>query len=375
MRLQSLHLENFKNYHRLSADFSGKDVVILIGMNGQGKTNFLESIVLLSLSKNYYSTALADFVNWSARGNETGLPEYFRIRGEYVSSNGKNNELELACGNGKNYTKVLKVNGLKVKPHEYIGHLKIVLFTPQDLNMVFLAPQIRRRYVNIFISQIDPEYLRNLSEYQVILKHRNKLLGYVRENSSRVMELDYWDEKLSNHGAYLLWKRRLLFRDFNRVLSENYGLISSQTVDYKLVWKKDWDSSNLDTVRESFSNYLFEKRSRDIECGSTLGGPHREDFVFEMNGRNLADFASRGECRSAVLALKLAEADFIKTTTGDSPVVLFDDVFSELDVDRQKNLLKLFSAEQVFISTTHLDFSRENASVFEVKEGVLREIT
>lgn len=371
MRLVSLHIENFKNYGRLTVDLSEKNLVLLIGKNGQGKTNFLEAIVLLALSKSYYPSPLSEFVNWNLREQDSGLPEYFRVQCQIHAADGSRTSLEVGCGKTKKFPRVLKVNEIKVSPHEYIGNLKIVLFTPQDLNMIFLSPQLRRRYVNVFISQIDPEYLQHLSQYQVILKHRNKLLESLQSGQSKLDELDYWDEQLVSHGSYLLWKRRVLFQEFNQRLSHHYEKISSEKVDFQLHWKKVWTGENLQDISNSFSSYIFEKRKRDIDAGLTCGGPHREDFQFSMNGKDLADFGSRGECRSSILALKLCESEYIQKTSGETPLVLFDDVFSELDLDRQKSLLQLFSAEQVFITTTHLDFTREDATIWTVKGGEL----
>jgi len=198
-------------------------------------------------------------------------------------------------------------------------------------------------------------------------------LESTRDGHYQLDELDYCDAQLIVHVSYLLWKRGVVFGAFNQRLSKHYEAISSQQVDFQVQWKKAWNGESLEELKNSFSQYIAEKRRRDIEAGLTCGGPHREDFLFLMNGRDLADVGSRGECRSAVLALKLAEAEYIKEVSGETPLVLFDDVFSELDLERQKRLLELFSAEQVFITTTHLDFRREDATVWNVQDGQLLE--
>lgn len=368
MKLQSLELTDFKNYSQLSVDFDEHSPIILVGKNGQGKTNFLQAIVVLALSKSYQSIALQELVNWQAPEGSEEIPEFFRIKGSLDSNDG-HKEMEVFCGRVKKYPKTLKINDLKTKPKDYVGNLRIVLFTPLDLNIVFLAPQLRRRYVDLLISQIDRDYLDHLSDYQGYLKHRNKLLSAIQEWRSKESELDYWDENMAKHGAYVLWKRREVFGTLNKLLSKNYENISSENVELKIDWKKEWEAVQVSDLEQLFHEYLLSKRHRDIEAGSTCGGPHREDFVFSMNDRDLADFGSRGECRSSVLALKLSELELIKDVTGDSPILLFDDVFSELDEFRQKNLLNLFKADQVFISSTHLDFAIENGVVWEVEEG------
>lgn len=379
MKLLSLQLENFKNYHQLSFDFGDVNPVVLIGNNGQGKTNFLEAIVVLALSKSFQPLALKEMVNWHLSEEKTGLPEYFRIRGTIETGTGIQ-ELEVFCGKTRKYPKTLKVNDLKVKPQDYIGQLRIVLFTPQDLNIIMLSPALRRRYVDLMLSQVDRDYLKRLSKYQVVVKHRNKLLGMIQEKKSSSDELDYWDDQLIEHGSYVLWKRRKVFEALNHSVAEHYKQISHEEVELQLVWKKEWGSGGSENgsadherITKDFREYVFEKRTRDILVGSTCGGPHREDFFFQMNGRNLAEFGSRGECRSTILALKLAELEFIKETTGESPLLLFDDVLSELDPDRQQNLLELFDTDQVIITSTHLDGDLKEG-VWNVLNGKLEQV-
>lgn len=368
MRVQKLSLSNFKNYRHLEVDLAKTNLLILIGKNGQGKTNFLESLVILALSKSFQPHALKEMVNWYLHEDETGLPEFFHLRAD-IERLGKPHRLEVICGKGRKYPKTLKVDGLKTRPKDYVGKLRIVLFTPQDLNMIMLAPTLRRRYVNILVSQVDPDYLEHLSQFQLHLRQRNKLLSQIKEGRSRMDELSYWDEKLGHHGGYLLWKRRTTFAHLNEHLSQYYEEMSHEVVRLQLEWKKIWDAEQLEDFQLVYGSYLRERQRRDIDAESTCGGPHREDFLFRMNDRDLSHFGSRGECRSAVLALKRAELEFLKSSTDDLPLVLFDDVFSELDVDRQKNLLAMFSTEQVFITTTHLDHIPEHAQVWTVDDG------
>lgn len=368
MRLNSLKLSNFKNYAELSMDFDDDSPIVLIGKNGQGKTNFLQAIVILALSKSFQGVALKEMVNWYSGAEEQGLPSFFRINGN-ISSKAGEQDLEVFCGKTKKYSKTLKINDLRTKPKDYIGNFRIVLFTPQDLNIIFLSPQLRRRYIDLLISQIDRDYLEHLSSYQVFIKHRNKLLQSIRDGKSSTDQLDHWDEKIALHGSYILWKRREVFTELNNKLTSEYEKISGEPVALIVSWKKDWEGKEVEDFHRTFADYLLEKRQRDIDCGSTRGGPHREDFEFMMDGRCLAESGSRGECRSAILALKLAELNFIKDLTAECPVVLFDDVFSELDEDRQKNLLKLFEADQVFITATHLDFELKKGTIWNVDAG------
>jgi len=389
MRITRLQLENFKNYSLLDFEFPNTNPLILIGNNGQGKTNFIEAIAILALSKSFQKSHLKDMVNWFVHEENTGLPEYFRIKGSVENRHGVQ-ELEVFCGKGKKYPKTLKVDELKTKPKDYLGHLRIVLFTPQDLNIIMLSPKLRRRFVDLMISQIDRDYLEHLSKYLGIVKQRNRLLDYIRKGEARTDELNYWDEQLALHGSYILWKRRIVFDELNESLEKHYETISQEAVEIRLRWKKVWkknlDLKSMEKDTPSFElprqedyrrlllDYLKNNQKRDIALAMTCGGPHREDFIFEMNGRDLAEFGSRGECRSTILALKLAELEYIQQVTGESPVLLFDDVLSELDLKRQKNLLGLLGDEQVIITSTHLDEPME-AGVWEVKEGRLTPCT
>ena len=203
MRLNTLHLENFKNYRSLDLDLSDVNILILVGNNGQGKTNLLESIVILGLSKSFHSHPLKEMVNWYLHEEETGLPDFFSIECDLTSS-GSSQKLQVICGKTRQYPKTLKVNGVKTDPKDYVGNLRIILFTPEDLNMIMLSPQLRRRYINILISQLDPVYLEHLSLYQGVLKQRNRLLTHIKDQQSQPDELSYWDAQLVEHGSYLL---------------------------------------------------------------------------------------------------------------------------------------------------------------------------
>lgn len=376
MKITSLQLDQFKNYQKLSLDFPESPLVVIVGDNGQGKTNIVEALVVLALSKSFQNVSLSQLLNWEFSDDSQGLPPVFRIQGSVKSKN-QSHHLEVVVGKTRKFPKTLKVDDLKMKASDYVGTLKVVLFTPQDINMVLLSPQIRRRYIDIFISQIDSEYLQKLSQYQKLLKQRNALIHQLAESPTRKDELSFWDEQMSQHGGYILWKRRKIFAELNAHLSEHYQAISSEEAKLDLQWKAEWgyaeDSPN--ETQSSFYEYLIQKRSRDIAAENTCGGPHRDDFTFFMNGKNLADFGSRGECRTAVLALKLAETKYIQEVTDDSPVLLFDDVFSELDLQRQQQFLKQFTADQIIITTTHVEYELEDATLWKVENGAVSSLT
>lgn len=368
MRIRTLRLEQFRNYSTLEVVFPEQKILLLVGDNGQGKTNFLESLVILALSKSYQPMPLKEMVSWYTHEQPTGLPVVLRLKAEVEMRDGTH-QLEISCGRTASFPRTLKIDGAKVAPKDYIGHLRIVLFTPQDLNLMMLAPRWRRRYADVFLSQLDREYIEHSRQYKSVLLQRNHLLEAIKNGPSQAGELEPWDLAMAEHGAYLLWKRREVWREFNGLLSEQYRKLSGGQQVLRLEWKKPWPEESYEAARAGFLAYLREKRGRDIEVGRTCGGPHRDDFVFVLNDRDLAQFGSRGECRSAVLALKMAEIDSIKRMTGEAPVVLLDDVFSELDASRQKNLLQSLEADQIIVTTTHVEFDVPGAVVWGVREG------
>lgn len=349
MRLKTLELEHFRNYHRLRWEFRDKPVTIVVGDNGKGKTNFLEAIVVMSLTKSFQGKRMEELTEW----NE----EWSRVSG-LVETAVEEIDLEVFWGVGRQYPKTVKVKGVKSKATEYIGRLLTVLFSPQDLNMVHGSPQLRRRYVDVMLSQVDSDYLGALMEYRALLKQRNRLLGQILAGKSSEDELEFWDCRLADKGTVLLSKRRECFMTLNRHLSEDYSSIASSLTDVggnaqkELAWNNAWGETD---TRTELLAYLKSRRQRDIAAGATCGGPHREDFSVQMQGRDMKEFASRGECRTLVLALKLGEWRLMQERTGEVPVLLLDDVLSELDPGRQARVLTLFDHGQVVMTATHLE--------------------
>lgn len=267
--------------------------------------------------------------------------------------------------------KVLKINGLKKPATEFIGQLKAVFFSPDDLSHMSFAPKLRRRYVDVLLSQLSHEYLDHLMRYQEAKRKRNVLLKYVREGESKREELGFWDEQLAKHGLYVRDARRELLSELEPLVQEHYRAISSSDDSINI----HYESEILDIeTEESYLTKIKSGYDRDIATGKTNIGPHRDDLRFELGGKDMVDFASRGEWRSLVLALKFAEIELIKQKTGDLPVLLLDDVFSELDESRQKYLFKAIKEAQTFVSTTHKEFFSsvmDSVSLYSVDAGYI----
>jgi len=362
MKLTKLQLENFRNYAKFSYDFpSDKELIVVVGPNGTGKTNFLEAIYLLSLGKSFRSLVHDDLVNWEN--------EYLRCTAK-ASIDDEDCSLEVFYSMLPTRRKNFKKNGVNLKNSEYLGNLLTVLFHPEDLNMLYLNPSLRRRYMDIVLSQTDRNYLLSLSKYKKTLKQRNALLAQIREahfnnlNEAALLEdLAAWNEEIVKYGTPIIEKRLEFTAFLNKNIEEIYSSISGEKERISIEYVSK--ISNPSALPGIYFEILSARQRHDIFKAETSIGPHREDLAFYLNGKNICASASRGEFRTLLLALKLAEIDFIKEKTGKNPILLLDDVFSELDRKRQLHLLKSIKGCQTIITTTDLseDLSELNCEI------------
>lgn len=360
MRLIHLKTKGFRNLKNLSLEFSPKkSLFAFVGQNGQGKTNILEAMYICGLSKSFRNANYDQWVGWNQPfcDVQVGLGQGDEIK-----------TLQVIAMAQPRKQKALKINGVKTPAMEFIGQLKVVFFSPDDLAYMGFAPKWRRRYLDVLLSQLSSDYLKALSRYQSILKQRNALLKNIRDGLAQLDELDLWDEQLAAGAMQIYEARDELIADLVPLLQKYYQAIAHHEdhVEVELV-------STLSHANEKEClEHLRLGRTQDVGRGMSQFGPHRDDLEFRLNGQDMATFASRGEWRSMVLGLKFAEVQIIKQKTGQSPIVLLDDVFSELDEDRQRDLLGELSDEQIFLTTTHQSFL-EGVSlpmeVFGVKEG------
>lgn len=354
MQLNWLHLQGFRNYEELHLDLRQAPVLALVGPNAQGKTNLLESIAFLALGKSFRSRKALESLGWDQ--------EHGRIRAE-VEHEGRHTELELFFQRKPELRK-LKRQGQLVPPKDFLGNLRVVIFTPDHLQMVTGSPALRRQFMDRILVQLDPAYVESLGTYQAVLKQRNALLKRIQFRQAQDWELELWDARLI-HEAELIWERRKRF--MARVAEEIPQLYRSiaRTEDaLSLIYKPHDDR---------FEEQLTAHRDSDFKSGSTSVGPHRDDFSLRLNDRPLAEFGSRGECRSGVLALKVAQIHYIEAQCGHKPLLLLDDVFSELDEQRQLQLGELLKDYQSVITTTSLEHVKglQNAAIYRVSGGEL----
>lgn len=332
MQLKRLRLEHFRNYENLELDLDAP-VTALVGLNAQGKTNLLESIAFLALGKSFRASKALETLKWDR--------PHGRIRAT-LEKKGKETQLEVFLQRSPEAKKVKKQSKW-VTPKHFIGTLRVVLFTPDHLDLVTGSPHARRQYLDRLLIQVDRDYLTALTAYQRILNHRNALLKRISQGRAQEWELDLWDARLAEE-AKKIWDSRTLFMNFLKgSLEKDYDSIAGTGKQLTL-------KTNLHQDR--FDEKLLAHRSHDIAVGSTSVGPHRDDFTLYLEEKELAECGSRGEQRSAILALKMAELTYIETKTGEKPLLLLDDVFSELDEERQKKLGELLQRYQSILTTT-----------------------
>jgi DNA replication and repair protein RecF len=396
MLLTHLSLTHFRNYRRLELDF-GRRLMLLQGGNAQGKTSLLEAIYFLATSKPVHAQTEREVVDWQA--TQEPIP-YSRVAATvHEDDEGPSRPLELEIlltprGDGLNFTKQVRVNGVPRRSLDLIGLLRAVLFLPEDIKLVDGGPGERRRYLDIALCQIDPVYCQALAAYQKVAAQRNSLLRALRDQGARPhaaatdAQLRFWDEKLIQHGSRVTATRHNFMLQLHPVAQAKQAELSGGSEDLQIeylpsfnygpwpaaefeLWQAGhlldsnrwpWDGEvSTESIATIFSAELAARRSRELAAGMTLVGPHRDDLRFLANGRDLRAYGSRGQQRSAALSLKLAEVQAMTETTGSAPLLLLDDVMSELDAHRRATLLAaLDDVDQAIITTTDWeDFTPE----------------
>ncbi|MCC8440869.1 MULTISPECIES: DNA replication/repair protein RecF [Leuconostoc] len=366
MELESLTLKNYRNYGDLTLEFSD-GVNVFLGENAQGKTNLLESIYVLALARSHRTSSDKDLIQWSEKEAT--------ISGR-VKRAISNTPLSL---NFSNKGKKARVNHLEQsKLSQYIGQLNVILFAPEDLELVKGAPSVRRRFIDMEFGQMNPLYLYNTTQYKRILKERNAYLKRLQlKQTTDTVFLDVLSEQLVNVGAQILLARESFLKKLEQAAQPIHAEISDQRETLHLVYNSSVnfeEKDDLAGVTAAFEAALLKQRAREIMMGSTLLGPHRDDLQFIVNDNDVAVFGSQGQQRTTALAVKLAEIDLMQQETGEYPVLLLDDVLSELDANRQTHLLLAIQDKvQTFITAPSLtDVARQlihTPKVFHVKHG------
>ncbi len=408
MYIQHLNLTNFRNYSRLALDLP-PGIAILTGENAQGKTNLLDALFYLSRTKSARTNADRELVNWLAL--EDDLPFVKLVarvcRGQesmQVELALLQNMPEAASTDATTWRKSIRINGVNTRAIDAVGAVNVVLFLPQDIEIVASSPQLRRNYLDDTICQVDPHYNRELQRYGRVLTQRNHLLKALRGRSHDESQLAFWNERLVKHGAYVSARREQAIQHLGmlaeRIHTQLTGDQERLVIEYRcsiLSSKAPVAAWQLGLTAEApasalplperqaqlataFSQRLQESQGREVEQGMSLVGPHRDDMGFLSNGIDMTVYGSRGQQRTTALSLKLAEVEWVTVQKGDRPVLLLDDVLSELDGGRRNFLLAaIHTAQQVLMTTNDLsNYPPEflnRAALWVVRGGCLEPFT
>jgi DNA replication and repair protein RecF len=349
MRVDTLKLHNFRNYVNLKLTFT-HNINIFLGCNAQGKTNILEAIYFSAMGRSHRTSMDNELVMWQQPSCSINIG---------FSRMGVENELhfQLKPVNTR-CVKEIVYNGHPIKPRDLMGSLNVVLFSPEDLLLIKGMPVARRHFLDLEISQASSAYYQQLLKYNRVLAQRNNLLKKIRERREKSNLLEAWDEQLAQLAAVIIMKRLTAVKKLTMLANLMHRKITASkenlVVQYEIHNLDDEEAlTESGKLQQVIQHKLLSLRDNDILRGSTSFGPHRDDLVLTVNGINLRNFGSQGQQRTGVLALKLAELEFIKSETGDYPVLLLDDVMSELDEERRTQLLYFIKDRiQTFITAT-----------------------
>jgi DNA replication and repair protein RecF len=348
MFVRRLSLVSFRSYDTLDVEFGGGPQVV-VGPNAAGKTNLVESLVVLGTGHSHRASQDTEMVTWGA--------DFARIDAD-VDTAGSSTRIELviartATGGGR---KRVAVNGVARRPQALAGALPIVLFAPEDMLLIVGSPSARRASIDALVAQTIPASTATMANYGRALTQRNNLLRAIREGSAAPDELRYWDAVVIDDGSQIVdWRREALAR-LAQPLAEAHAEIAPDDGRLELTYVSNVVRVDSETTRDALRRRLAETAEKEQWNGQTLVGPHRDDVAFVAEARDLAGFASRGQQRTAILAFKLATLELLRVTHGRPPLLLLDDVFSELDPQRRAHLVRrIGELPQAFVTTTTTD--------------------
>ncbi len=370
MYLKKLELKNYRNYSQVNLNFN-KNTILILGNNGNGKTNLLESIYYLSTGRSHRTYSQDEIINWGS--------DYSKVKAligsEKEDEPDRFIEIELQKGNNIKI-KVDKI--IRRKKSDFISILPSVIFSPDDLKIIKSGPMDRRNFLDSILEKIDPLYYRQRLQYQKILAQRSSLIKSLnkRIDAGGNTTLDVWDDNLVKYGADIIKKRYDLLTEFaadfkncissffkgikvdiNYIFSWDRGYGSDDLTDYEDKKNQIMENFKHDDIKTKFHRKLKENFEKDLLYKTTTIGPHRDDFMVLLDGRNIRFFGSQGQQRIASISLRLCELDILRKKIKKDPVLLLDDVFSELDIDRKKMLVKAVSDKfQTFVTTTNISY-------------------
>lgn len=356
MILEKLTLKDFRSYKEREITFSDK-VNIIVGKNAQGKTNILEAIFFLCLGKSFRTPREKEVINWTA-GENSGY-----IKGEFQK---KYREIEIEMFFNKDRKKAVKIDGIGIKKiGELLGSVNVVFFSPDELRLVKESPDERRRFMNVILSQTNKRYFYQVARYEKVLANRNKLLKTSKDMTALKETIDIWNRALSDIAQSIFTERQKLISELAPLAQKAHEYLSNGKEKIELVYKSSFDGED---YAEKMMKGLEKNIEKDFKLGYTTLGVHRDEIDIYLNGVEVKSYGSQGQQRTTALSLKLAELEIIKNRVGEEPILLLDDVFSELDSDRRAKLLKFTAKAQTIITTTDLDKAVENYNIIEISK-------
>ena len=379
MYLSHLSLSSFRNFSQLELDLS-PGVVVIYGANAQGKSSLLEAIYLLSVARSLRAETELELIRWDAVG-EGGLAlvggtiekreERLRVFVGYRCVPSARAAVQVEDG-GRSFAarREIRVSRIKRTAAQLVGLVNAVLFTADDIELVQGSPSLRRRYLDILISQVDPPYLGALQRYQKVLAQRNRLLKSVQEGRSRDDELAFWDGELIKEGSMIVRRRFHAIEVLGPLCRERHAELTGGAEDLTMEYRPSVPcpgalvgaENSEGEIENTFVAALQVSRRRELAQGSTVVGPHRDDFRLQVGGVDMRTYASRGQARTLALTLRLAEAAYVESARDESPIVLLDDVLSEMDSSRRARVLeRILRYQQVIITTTDVEPSWRTA--------------
>lgn len=365
MRINDLSLHNYRNYNNLNLSFN-HNLNIFLGENAQGKTNIIEAIYFAAMGHSHRSNSDRDLINWEKKSsiiqiNFERLQVLNNIRFNFFTESSKE----------------IILNNHQIRPKELLGAINVVLFSPEDLFLIKGAPAGRRRFLDLELSQANPVYYRQLLKYNRILTQRNVLLKRIREHKAKTDLLETWDNQLATLAVEIVNKRLVAVKKLNMLAKLMHRKITSNLENLEISYDiSGYDKEIPENLNSWYNNKLSDTHLIDIARGSTSIGPHRDDIIMTVNNINLRVFGSQGQQRTGVLALKLAELEFLKSETGEYPILLLDDVMSELDINRREQLLNFIKEKiQTFITATDKAYFPKKyfGKYYNVINGTVRE--
>lgn len=367
--IKRVKLKSFRNYKALDIEL-GDGVNIFYGQNAQGKTNIIESIYMASTGKSHRTPKDSELIMWN---NDDA-----KIKIEFIK---ENDEKSVDIYLHKNIKKQIKMNGVRInRIGELIGSLNTVIFSPDHMKVIKEGPVERRRFMDIILSQVKPGYYYNLVQYLKVLEQRNNLLNEARNNGSLLKTIDIWNEQLAEFGTKIIMTRYHFVKKICDMAAEIHGKISNGKEKLELKYKSsiEFQDYSENEIKKSFIDALEKTAAVDLRRGATHKGPHRDEILFFINDAEVKTYSSQGQQRTALLSLKISELKYMDSETGELPILLLDDVFSELDTERQKFLVDFIKNIQTIITCTDVEYLEklklDGSKVYNVVDGRVVEV-